>query len=204
MFNWALFWNVQLMLRHGWTVCMWLGSHWVLPHRHIVITFCFYSPRSTLTSIPIQLCVFYTQQIPFTFPIHSEISGIQWKMFSLWGAITLKKTDSVSFSSYQLSITPLLVVRLHLHPSPFHTWILSGSSLCGPYACSCNSHEFMFAAALLCLRNTLSLKYPLSLGLTTFSASLMQWSLSLWRRGVILMFHLELATTFYFLYSEYF
>lgn len=73
------------------------------------------------------------QKVAFTVPIHSEMCGIQWKMFGLSGSIGGKETDSVAFGSCHLSIAPLLVVWLHFHPSCFRTCILSGSNLCGSY-----------------------------------------------------------------------
>lgn len=114
------------------------------------------------------------QQVPFTVPVHSEMCGIQWKMFGLSGSIAGKETDSVAFGSCHLSIAPLLVVQLHFHPSPFHSCILSGSSLCGSYHAIAAPCELMCAAALLCLRNTHFLNHSLPLGLTIFSASLLQ------------------------------
>lgn len=137
MFNWALFWSGQFMLRHGWAVCT--GSHWVLHHTHThkVIEF-FFLIIPNLPCLPYPsnfVCSLFVldQQVPFTVPVHSEMCGIPWKMFGISRSIAGKETDFVAFSSCHLSIAPLLVMQLHFHPSPFHTCILSGSSLCGSY-----------------------------------------------------------------------
>lgn len=108
-----------------------------ITHTHKVIEF-FFLIIPDLPCLPYPsnfVCSLFVldQQVPFTVPVHSEMCGIPWKMFCLSGSIAGKETDFVAFSSCHLSIAPLLVMQLHFHPSPFHTCILSGSSLCGSY-----------------------------------------------------------------------
>jgi hypothetical protein len=84
---------------------------------------------------------------------NSWVWKLLWRLPDLLGVTSVKKTDSFFLRNHQIPLSPQLGVRLHAHfslPSPIHTGLLSGLTLCRSCPCCHSQCVFICAVTLLC------------------------------------------------------
>lgn len=103
--------------------------------------------------------------------------AIHWSLGNLPGSMLLKKIDSSSPSSYQLSIAPQLGVGL-VFPFRIHAVLLNGLIFCGSWAGNLSCFVFMSAITQPRPKDPMSPWSSLSSGFHSLSNPLLQWALS--------------------------